>query len=79
MKTFISKIFLALAIIGMVTFVAPRKAMAERSAPNCITILVACPDGSTHGYAVVCNQEDYDTLMEIYCNIQIKPGTEPVY
>ncbi len=77
MKKLVSKIFVALAITGMVTFIAPKKAMAEQTAPDCITVLVTCPDGSTHGYAVVCDQEDYNTLMEIFCNIQVEPGVGP--
>lgn len=77
MKKLLSRIFVALAIIGMVTFIAPKKAIAEQAAPDCIQVLVACPDGSLHGYAVVCDQEQYDLLMEIYCNIKVKPGTGP--
>ncbi len=71
MKTFISKIFLALAMIGMVTFVAPKKAMAERSQSDCVTVSVTCADGSQHGVAVVCDYQTLADLLALYCNVQI--------
>lgn len=73
MKKLLSKIFVALAIISMMTFITPKEALAIQAAPDCITVLVTCPDGSQHGYAVVCDQEDWNTLMEIYCNIIVDP------
>lgn len=67
MKKLLSRIFVALAIIGMVTFIAPKKAMAE-SQPDCYQIKIRCADGSDHGYALICDKEDWKLLMEIYCN-----------
>lgn len=73
MKKLLSKIFVALAIIGMVTFIAPKKAMAERSQPDCITVNFTCPDGSQHGAVIICNETDILLYLDLFCNIQIKP------
>lgn len=72
MKKLLSKIFVALAIIGMVTFIAPKKAMAE-SQPDCITVDFTCPDGSQHGAVIICNETDILLYLNLFCNIQIKP------
>ena len=69
MKKLLSAIFVALAIIGMVTFIAPKKAMAE-SGPNCTTWNITCPDGSHHGYALVCDTRTLAELIILYCNAQ---------
>ncbi len=70
MKTFISKIFLALAMIGMVTFVAPKKVFAAQ--PDCITVNFTCPDGSQHGYVVICDERDILFYLNRFCKIEIQ-------
>lgn len=71
MKKILSKIFVALAIIGMVTFIAPKKAIAE-SGPNCYTLTLTCPDGSAHGYGLVCDGEDLLFYMEYFCEMSLE-------
>lgn len=71
MKKLLSKIFVALAIIGMVTFIAPKKAMAEQSQPDCWQVQITCADGSQHGVALVCDLETLAELLAMYCNVQV--------
>ncbi len=71
MKKLLSRIFVALAIIGMVTFIAPKKAMAERSQPDCVQVKITCADGSQHGTALVCDMQTLAELLAMYCNVQI--------
>lgn len=72
MKKILSKIFVALAIIGMVSFIAPKKANAA-SGPNYPDVFVICcdiPNNSDCAYVLCTEHMDFVWAYYLLCGIE---------
>lgn len=70
MKKLVSKIFVTLAIIGMVTFIAPKKAMAESGVQYPCVFLVCCGIGTDCTYVLCTEFLDCAWAYYLLCGIE---------
>lgn len=70
-----------ISLLAMMFIAIPKisNAAAPEEEENCRGVYVYCDDGSIGGMGVVCNDSDYETLQELFCNVDpIPPSPGPV-